>query len=734
MDENEKKRKAGVTPPESTKKKLIRKSKRIAKKVDKPYILEHSSSDEDRNRTPSGTYINTKVSDIRNYFDQSAESLKSQAMSDSSQLSVNATLKSSNTHQCTSDSQVEMKSKPSATLNKGRHTSVSTDENKIDHVDSDFSASKGTDQEGWADNSSLESDTNNTLLNTVKKLKKSDDDKETEFLHTLAAMLPTKEASFEEEEDNLNHSKESNTAISKSEQGEIEMEFEQQIGDQEASPQSINIHSVMEMFRELKRDREADKQELKQTLKEITTSCINAAKRQAKSSVRQETTKIHQVEAEMAYYKLKSETLMEVCQRLNDEVSDLTSRVENLEFNSTKKKLLLSGLKIDSNLKKWQNILDINSFLSQYLEIEVIIDDYFSLGELEQRQTVLIFQSIEERRQVYRFKSLLKGVTHQGKEVFINEYLPPTALDRKRRERDIFNMYENQPDVVTYGRGGLCVNGQLYKKKIHPPTPKELINMTALELDTVLKIETKRSPKILMDKSAFVGYCASVDSYEDIQKVYKKIRMVQPDAKHIVCAYQMKEESNPDSPSHEPCYQMDYYDDGEPSAGRLLLDLLVEENIQQKVVFVARIYGGQRIGTDRFKCYLRAAKMALEINVPEPDQIDPKPAPAFPRQGNTRAEGNRGRDVNPRGRRGYRRGGDRAQMAGRRRMNYNNNQWRNQREQSVRGARPPSTQNRQRQYPEGYENYGTNPDFRTRVGNSRFTFSEPWKINDNFNY
>ena len=108
---------------------------------------------------------------------------------------------------------------------------------------------------------------------------------------------------------------------------------------------------------------------------------------------------------------------------------DLTTRMETLEFNSTKKKLLLSGVKIDSNLKKWQNILDISSFLSQSLQIDIVIDDYFSLGDLEQRQTVLIFQSIEDRRQVFRFKSYLKGITHQGKEVYINE-ISTTSITR----------------------------------------------------------------------------------------------------------------------------------------------------------------------------------------------------------------------------------------------------------------------------------------------------------------
>ena len=66
--------------------------------------------------------------------------------------------------------------------------------------------------------------------------------------------------------------------------------------------------------------------------------------------------------------------------------------------------------------------------------------------------------------------------------------------------------------------------------------------------------------------------------------------------------------------SDQDFYARDFHDDGEPGAGRILLDLLERHNIRQKVIFIARKYGGVKMGTDRFLCYLNAAKSCLNIN------------------------------------------------------------------------------------------------------------------------
>ena len=57
---------------------------------------------------------------------------------------------------------------------------------------------------------------------------------------------------------------------------------------------------------------------------------------------------------------------------------------------------------------------------------------------------------------------------------------------------------------------------------------------------------------------------------------------------------------------------MTFCDDEELGAGRILLEAMTANNIQNCVVFIARRYGGIRMSSDRFECYLQAAIKVFE--------------------------------------------------------------------------------------------------------------------------
>ena len=65
----------------------------------------------------------------------------------------------------------------------------------------------------------------------------------------------------------------------------------------------------------------------------------------------------------------------------------------------------------------------------------------------------------------------------------------------------------------------------------------------------------------------------------------------------------------------DQCYTKDFCDDGEPGAGRHLLDYLEKNDLKARVIFVARKYGGIRMGPDRFTCYKQAAELAIQENL-----------------------------------------------------------------------------------------------------------------------
>ena len=90
---------------------------------------------------------------------------------------------------------------------------------------------------------------------------------------------------------------------------------------------------------------------------------------------------------------------------------------------------------------------------------------------------------------------------------------------------------------------------------------------------------------------------------KDIQQVndaYAKVRSLNADAHHVVCAFKILHESY-------HIYQ-DFQDDDEHGGGRVLLQALKASKIYNRVVFVTRHYNGDHIGDQRFEAIIAAAK------------------------------------------------------------------------------------------------------------------------------
>ena len=214
---------------------------------------------------------------------------------------------------------------------------------------------------------------------------------------------------------------------------------------------------------------------------------------------------------------------------------------------------------------KDENILLLNQFFDQNLGLQVEVEDYFFLGKSFPKPVVVEFQRGYEKRLVMKNKSLLKDLNSPRK-VFINDYVPLVTQEKRRRERKIINDIEASIDPndeeadpgVTYTKAGLTIQGTPYRKKIKPPSPRDLLDLEADELKRILNIETKRGEQLTKDNSKFFAYLIPATTYQQIKEAYMKLKLVQPNARHIVCAYVIQ---GPTFQAH------DFQDDGEPGAG-----------------------------------------------------------------------------------------------------------------------------------------------------------------------
>ena len=248
----------------------------------------------------------------------------------------------------------------------------------------------------------------------------------------------------------------------------------------------------------------------------------------------------------------------------------------------------------------------IEDFMYTQVGVSVVVEDYFRVGVQEPRLTVVFLQTGQQKRDVLRFKSNLKGLKNWNqKPMYINDYIPAAIQEKRKRDADIFSINENlqQPVDVKFVKGRLTVAGSPYVQKITPPSPKDLVDISPERIEKILQTPIQEGGIITQERSIFTGYTAAVDSYSEVRDLYIKLKLMHPGVRHIVCAFWIR---------GDPFYSQDFCDDGEISAGRSLLNILLNNNMENRVVFVARKFGGTKMGSSRFECYREAAISAIQ--------------------------------------------------------------------------------------------------------------------------
>ena len=387
--------------------------------------------------------------------------------------------------------------------------------------------------------------------------------------------------------------------------------------NQNENPTIMSVTTVQQMFSSLQAQMNTITDQMKKmqeghdslVTEKVVARCEEKVLQKVNEQIVNDDRSVVKLEQDLKYYKRKTHTLTDVVQRMSVEMDDMRARLENVEISSSRKAVSVVGLPIKG--QKHEMIESLEHFLYENLGVEVYIEDLYKIGNKEPNVIIAYFQSMYDKRQVMKYKYMLKNFrTRQGNKVFINTYTPMIQQERKKVDAKIHteNKQRATPLEIKYTKGALMIQGETYKPKIATPTPKDLVDLKPEELEEILKLplHTSTSAKIVQDKSIFEGYTAAVSSYQQIRKLYIKMKLIQPAARHIVCAYYL--------PGEDTHYTQGFCDDGEPAAGRTAMNLLLENHMVNRVVFISRKYGGIRMGSDRFECYASAARNVLKDN------------------------------------------------------------------------------------------------------------------------
>ena len=376
-----------------------------------------------------------------------------------------------------------------------------------------------------------------------------------------------------------------------------------------SQPTVMNLATVAEMFHQINTKmanlttsvNDLKERERLATSDEVIAKCADEIKERVKTDLERENTKLR---SDVSHLKFRNQALTSVVDRLFVEMSDIKQKLENVEMNNARKTVSISGLHVSD--RKEEMAKEIQDFLEINIGVITTVEDCYKIGNNSPRLLIVSFQTIQEKRDTLRFKSYLK-TSSSGNRVYINDYIPITTQEKRQRERQIITENENKehPLDIKYTKYGLTIQGESYRQKVQPPTPKELVDIFPEKITQLMAMKIDTMDPIVKDKSVFQAYTAGVKSFAQIRDFYKKLKLIHPEARHIVCVYYL-------AGDQENHYTRDFFDDGEAGAGKAILDFMISNKLENRVFFITRKYGGIKMGAERFQCYLNTVKNLTE--------------------------------------------------------------------------------------------------------------------------
>ena len=325
---------------------------------------ESSSEDETRIRTNSGSFIPKSVKRITDFFDQKADvgsvlvkSIDSQGF----KAKTSQPRKSKKVNRSTVKKLKSHAKHLSVKKNKDYNSvqsqaSLNTNPNTADNPDNRDCLASDTDQSFSSDCFSTPTELNkseetNFLVTLSKQLKMASK----EQLQAMGVNADDTEASNNSAEDGSNINYEIMDAQSSNQipREGVSMEVTDS-GDQ--NPEVMGVASVITMFNKLSSEMKKGLDDLNKKVEvlqqsekpEVSAEVIEHCKQQITESmdisVQKDKEEILKLKKELKYFKFRNRTLTNVVDDLNTEMEEMRNRIDNLELNSCRNAVTITGL------------------------------------------------------------------------------------------------------------------------------------------------------------------------------------------------------------------------------------------------------------------------------------------------------------------------------------------------------------------------------------------------------
>ena len=233
--------------------------------------------------------------------------------------------------------------------------------------------------------------------------------------------------------------------------------------------------------------------------------------------------KVSEMEKDIGYGQVKFKMISGTIQHMYQMIQDLTKKVESLEIAGTRRQILITGLKLESD-KKQDRILQVEAFMRNEVQVYVEIEDVYTLGQSDTPSIVVTLKNLRDKHEVLQNKSNLKGLTnHKNNSIYVNDYFPQATNEKKRRERELIKWNKQlgeEQKVVEFKKGKLNIDGEEYIKAVNEPQPDEILDLTIEEYERITKLPISTPVKLTEKDSIFIAYTAAAQTHHEIKQLY----------------------------------------------------------------------------------------------------------------------------------------------------------------------------------------------------------------------
>ena len=309
-------------------------------------------------------------------------------------------------------------------------------------------------------------------------------------------------------------------------------------------------------------------------------------------------------------FKIKMLTNIAIKQEQKIEI--LEDRLTAAYKREIRPNLIVHGILEGRNKARDELFKAVTEFFTSTLEIEegIQFNDAYRLGDGNARPVLIKLKYVSDKRVIFSNASKLQGKMNvKHKLYFLQDNMTEEDSEKKQIYRWLLkeNKTHDQEEKFTsirMNKGKIFVNNNMIKPMVRPPTSADTLTLSNTELENIQAVKLVKEGKHTEKGSDFYVYAAKAKSIDDVNKAYLKMRVKYGEATHISCGYQLEKPNGP--------YNQQGVDDKKYGCGRTILQKLIDKDITELAVFVARVYGGVHLGSRRFEIFKDMTQKATD--------------------------------------------------------------------------------------------------------------------------